>query len=229
MRLIVLGIAVAAVIPSLTSGAAARHRSFCSVVFNPFVRQDSAQTRLLGETAAATRFTRVFIFDLSAQGRREDSVISQVVHWRLVGGRDSAFLAARRSAGDDRISIVRWGMGSMCERTAYHTALPVSTHAIVGRLRPDSLWIDEIPTFDVTATMFRPYPSDHLSDPDLRLPERMLEAADVYDLLAAIPEWSSRQPTGCMVAPALKEWLSRHRDRLDVYPITRLQGYVIPC
>jgi hypothetical protein len=131
-------------------------------------------------------------------------------------------------SGSRDIVVVPWGYGGMCEVSFWYGTAQFTTPDQEGfyvlQLRPDSLWVQQRPTFDaVYAQLYSYAPGTNLAGPSKMFPGDVSTgpgsgARQLFEIYRRLP--ASRADT--LRVRLLREWLQANPGVRDFYPARRL-------
>jgi hypothetical protein len=146
----------------------------------------------------------------------------------FVGPRSDRVRAEFARSGSREIVVVPWGYGGMCEVSFWYGTVQFATPDQEGfyvlQLRPDSLWVQQRPTFDaVYAQLYSYAPGTNLAGPSKEVPgdvstARGSGARQLFEIYTRLP--ASRSDT--LRVRLLREWLQVNPGARDLYPAGRL-------
>jgi hypothetical protein len=203
----------------------------CTFIPQHWVRYPKAEAlvlRALADTAAAEVWYPHKV-DLMAGTSTVDSTAPHVVYAQ-------AFRVLESSGGrgihpGSRVWVIAWGTTSMCSRAAPYRARMVSPGAQVflqTGVRPDSLWLNGIPTIDVDggATNYVPEweeagarQTPWLRRLFLRRPMSARQFKQMYDAWPTIDQWREDPQAA---ARLVREWAASHPDLAKLQPARRM-------
>lgn len=152
--------------PAPSTSAAAAER-VCSLAPHFGVRGDSV-TLILGrplpDTVEAGAGGLEYRLEPGHSGGRavERAIFGQVVEVRRIAGPGADAIAARPEGGRPRVVLVPWDYAADCSRAlwarSWRWAEPYLEGLFTVRLRPREHWAGGLPTYDIGAPEFQPYP-----------------------------------------------------------------------
>jgi hypothetical protein len=156
-------------------------------------------------------------------------IYGQVFTVARFGGADSTTLArAFQRRRDTRVVIVPWDYDPACKTTRWTRGFAWVPIAKPGtfmlKLRPDSLWADGLPVFDVFVAEFQPYP---LSPAYVRIlqeiqPRRAMSAEQYFELLSAMPTDEDRYNMPDSAWVMFARWQATRADLASLYPASEI-------
>lgn len=160
-------------------------------------------------------------------------IYGQLVDVNRFGGADSASLAEAFKRRRSRVVlVVPWGYNVSCATTYWSGSARWIRLRDPGmfalKLRPQSQWVNGVPTLDALVADLEPYPHGPFYQREERGTEALktmpsLTAAEYYELYRALPELEtfSTDP-GAAARQALDTWERKNPHLAKKYPATRI-------
>jgi hypothetical protein len=133
--------------------------------------------------------------------------------------------------GSTRVVIVPWDYGPDCRPTYWATGAAWvrvgEPGAYTVSLRPDSLWVDGVPTFDAFMAAWEPYPLGSFlqrgyGSTDALRTSPSLTAAEYFAMLRALPDWDMMTASPDDAWAMVLRWQEAHPDLAAKYPASRI-------
>ena len=191
--------------------------------FHPTVRLPTMAhfiATAMADTALAGPGIVPYVRPKRAEPARGGPVFGQVVSVTRIGG-----LAARTLREPvERVVLVPWDYGADCAPIPWTKSaawVAPGTHGLfTGVLRDSAHWAGGVPTFDVFAPDFEPYPQriDHqLGGRGAR--EGFVPAEELFDLMELFPDWRLLPDSAEAATRALFQWARANPELARRYPI----------
>lgn len=205
--------------------------ALCSLI--PFGPPSTSTTMLLATATADSALAGPGGVTPSAHGGHwgpgaERTVYGQVVEVARAAGADAASLAeAFEAAGSRRVLLVPWDYDSACQPTYWTGSAAWAPAGAEGFYRatprPESEWVDGVPTLDVFAAEREPYPHGLVVEHDYRgagaaRSEGALTAAELYELYTGLPTAAEVEASAAAALASMLAWEESNAALLARYP-----------
>lgn len=141
----------------------------------------------------------------------------QIVHIDRIGGPDSLRLRAALERSGGEAVLVTWSIGGDCSTMRSLSPVPRYPQGErffgTGRLRPDSGWVGDRPTFDAVPGLDKPYhemPYRDADAPPIPPDSARLSLAEYWTLYHALPDYAALAADTTTALAPLRAWAREH-------------------
>ena len=206
-------------IPS-TADACSRygfHPSFRSASTAHFIATATGDTIVAGPGAV-----KYVVAPCHSGPAGDRTVFGQVVSVRRIGG-----LAPRRAGVSyDRVVLVPWDYGPDCRPTPWMRStvwVSAGTEGLfTAALRDSAHWAGGIPTYDVFAPEFQPYPQQVGRQRRIRSQDATVPMDELFDLMELFPEDRLLRDSADVAVEPLFRWARENPALTQRYPIANV-------
>jgi len=166
----------------------------------------------------------------SIGGECPSRILGQEVTVLRTGGSQSGRLNKALKKSRNKALLVPWDDDPACKRMVWNSpTLPWrSGHRgmFVAKLRPESEWAEEKPTFDIHPAFTEPYPDALFYRRGWRQ-TRPIERGDLsveqyWRLYEALPEYKTAKENPKLALETFNKWVKAHPDLANRYPAKRI-------
>jgi len=156
-------------------------------------------------------------------------LFGQVVAVNRVSGRQADSIQQRVNRGEQRVVLIPWGYQANCSPILWTGSArwvePGSVGLFTAQLRPANQWVAGLPTFDVGAAWYQPYPFGEFfkygrQRTDTGGPE--LTVSELWGLYTVLPTPDSLQSSGITATVPARAWARAHPSEAKRWPARRI-------